>query len=44
MAQWKPKARSWLARRRNQQSNDRRKGFNPSNFTPEGLKDFIDNG
>jgi len=44
MAQWKPKARSWLARRRNQQSNDRRKGFNPTNFTPEGLKDFIDNG
>ena len=44
MAKWKPKARSWLTRLRNKQSNDRRKGFNPAGFTPDGLKDFIDNG
>lgn len=44
MAKWKPKARSWLSRHRNKQSNERRKGFNPSGFTPDGLKDFIDNG
>ena len=44
MAQWKPKARSWLARKRNKQSNARRKGFNPDGFTPDGLRDFIDNG
>jgi hypothetical protein len=44
MAKWKPKARSWVARRRNKQSNERRKGFNPAGFTPEGLRDFIDNG
>ncbi|MDA8959088.1 hypothetical protein N9F11_01570 [Akkermansiaceae bacterium] len=44
MAKWKPKARSWLSRLRNKQSNERRKGFNPKNFTPDGLKDFIDNG
>jgi len=44
MAKWKPKARSWLTRLRNKQSNERRKGFNPSGFTPDGLKDFIDHG
>ena len=44
MAKWKPKARSWLSRMRNKQSNERRKGFNPTGFTPDGLKDFIDNG
>ena len=44
MAKWKPKARSWLSRMRNKQSNERRKGFNPAGFTPDGLKDFIDNG
>lgn len=44
MAKWKPKARSWLSRMRNKQSNERRKGFNPTGFTPDGLKDFIANG
>jgi hypothetical protein len=44
MAKWKPKARTWLSRYRNKQSNERRKGFNPSGFTPDGLKDFIVNG
>jgi len=44
MAKWKPKARSWVARRRNKQSNERRKGFNPAGFTPDGLKDFIAHG
>ncbi len=44
MAKWKPKARTWLSRLRNKQSNARQKGFNPNNFTPDGLKDFIDNG
>ena len=44
IAKWKPKARQWLTNERNRQSNDRRKGFNPSGFTPEGLRDFIDNG
>jgi hypothetical protein len=44
MAKWKPKARTWLSRYRNKQSNERRKGFNPAGFTPDGLKDFITNG
>jgi hypothetical protein len=44
MAKWQPKARTWLTRHRNKQSNERRKGFNPSGFTPDGLKDFIVNG
>lgn len=44
IAKWKPKARQWLTNERNRQSNERRKGFNPSGFTPEGLRDFIDNG
>ena len=41
---WKPKLNQWLTNERNRQSNDRRKGFNAANFTPGGLKDFIDNG
>ena len=41
---WKPKLNQWLTNERNRQSNDRRKGFNAANFTPEGLRDFIDNG
>jgi hypothetical protein len=44
IAKWKPKARQWLSNERNRQSNDRRKGFNPKGFTPDGLKDFIANG
>ena len=44
IAKWKPKARQWLTNERNRQSNERRKGFNPSGFTPQGLRDFIDNG
>ena len=41
---WKPKLNQWLTNERNRQSNGRRKGFNPAGFTPDGLKDFIDNG
>jgi len=44
IAKWKPKARQWLSNERNRQSNDRRKGFNPKGFTPDGLKDFIAHG
>jgi DNA-binding MarR family transcriptional regulator len=44
IAKWKPKARQWVTTERNRQSNARRKGFNPSGFTPDGLRDFIDNG
>jgi hypothetical protein len=44
IAKWKPKANQWITNERNRQSNDRRKGFNPAGFTPDGLKDFIDNG
>lgn len=44
IAKWKPKANQWINTERNKQSNDRRKGFNAGNFTPDGLRDFIDNG
>lgn len=44
IAKWKPKASQWINTERNRQSNDRRKGFNAGNFTPDGLRDFIDNG
>ena len=44
IAKWKPKVNQWLNRERKNQSNERRKGFNPAGFTPDGLKDFIDNG
>ena len=44
IAKWKPKVNQWINRERKNQSNDRRKGFNPSGFTPDGLKDFIANG
>jgi DNA-binding MarR family transcriptional regulator len=44
IAKWKPKANQWINTERNKQSNDRRKGFNAQNFTPDGLRDFIDNG
>ena len=44
IAKWKPKANQWITNERNRQSNDRRKGFNPKGFTPDGLKDFIANG
>ena len=44
IAKWKPKANQWINTERNRQSNDRRKGFNAQNFTPDGLRDFIDNG
>jgi len=44
IAKWKPKANQWINTERNKQSNDRRKGFNAKNFTPDGLRDFIDNG
>lgn len=44
IAKWKPKARQWLSNERNRKSNDRRKGFNPKGFTPDGLKDFIAHG
>ena len=44
IAKWKPKVNQWLNRERKNQSNDRRKGFNPAGFTPDGLKDFIANG
>jgi hypothetical protein len=44
IAKWKPKANQWINTERNKQSNERRKGFNPAGFTPDGLKDFIDNG
>lgn len=44
IAKWKPKANQWINRERNKQSNDRRKGFDAKNFTPDGLRDFIDNG
>ena len=43
IAKWKPKANQWINTERNKQSNDRRKGFNAQNFTPDGLRDFIDN-
>ena len=44
IAKWRPKARQWVTKERNRQSNARQKGFNPSGFTPDGLRDFIDNG
>jgi hypothetical protein len=44
IAKWKPKANQWINTERNKHSNERRKGFNPAGFTPDGLKDFIDNG
>ena len=44
IAKWKPKANQWINTERNKRSNDRRKGFNPEGFTPDGLKDFIANG
>ena len=44
IAKWKPKANQWINTERNRQSNDRRKGFNAKNFTPDGLRDFINNG
>lgn len=44
IAKWKPKANQWINTERTKRSNDRRKGFNPAGFTPDGLKDFIDNG
>jgi hypothetical protein len=44
IAKWKPKANQWMNTERNKQSNERRKGFNPAGFTPDGLKDFITNG
>jgi len=44
IAKWRPKARQWVSKERNRQSNARQKGFNPKGFTPDGLRDFIDNG
>ena len=44
IAKWQFKAKQWLNNERQRKSNERRKGFNPSGFTPDGLKDFIDNG
>ena len=44
IAKWKPKVNQWINQERKNQSNDRRKGFNPSGFTPDGLKDFIAHG
>jgi len=44
IARWKYKAKQWLTNERNRKSNERRKGFNPDGFTPDGLRDFIDNG
>jgi hypothetical protein len=44
IAKWRPKARQWVTKERNRQSNARQKGFNPKGFTPDGLRDFIDNG
>lgn len=39
---WKACARQW--KRRNKQNTHGKKGFNTSNFTPEALNDFVNNG